>query len=73
MIYYYLFYFCQRVSTSKFPCTQRHFIKNYFKYENKNKIIIEIFYASPKSSSGRNIWFCEVEQHTEICSKLITL
>ena len=41
----YLFYFSQRVSTSKFARIQKYSIKkNHFQYENKNKIIIiEIF------------------------------
>ena len=70
-----LFYFCQHVSILKFAWTQKHSIKNYFKYENKNRISIKenFFDASPKSSSGLNVWFCEDEQHTEIYSKLITL
>ena len=39
-IFIIFFYFCQHVSTLKFACIQNISIKNYFKYENKNKIIM---------------------------------
>ena len=39
-IFFLFFYFCQRVSTSNLPAYNNFLLKNYSKFENKNKRII---------------------------------
>ena len=73
MIYFLFIYF---ISASAFgfqnlPAHKNHFIKNCFKYENKNKIIIKENYFFMQVQSLHHVWFCEDGQRTEIYSKLI--
>ena len=53
----YLFYFCQHILISKFAFTQKHSIKYYFKYENRNHNRKIFFRACPKSLSELDFFY----------------